>query len=111
MECQTKPHKADSPKMMDIREFRELGFLQEVNRLFFHQCGLALQIDIDGETGEERLAGVWDYREDLEGIVFTDLSDEVSRKKAEKVQVERDKHVDARIAMFGSSTQPIGDKR
>lgn len=62
--------KADEIKRMDIKEFRELGFLQEANRQFFHPLGLALETVVDEETGEERLGGVWDYRDDPEGIFF-----------------------------------------
>jgi len=64
----------DQPKRIDIKEFRELGFLQEVNRLFFHPRGLALEVIVDLETGQESLGGVWDYRDDPEGIFFGDGS-------------------------------------
>jgi hypothetical protein len=57
-------------KRMDIKEFREKGFLHEVNRQVLHPVGLAMEIIIDGETGEECLGGVWDYREDPEGIFY-----------------------------------------
>lgn len=59
-------------KRIDIKEFRERGYLQEANRLFFHPLGLALEIIIDEETGEEKLGGVWDSRDDPEGILFTE---------------------------------------
>jgi hypothetical protein len=58
-------------KHMSIKEFREKGFLQEANRLFFHPLGLALQVDIDS-SGNETLGGIWDYRDDPEGILFGD---------------------------------------
>ena len=57
-------------KRIDIKEFREQGFLQEVNRKFFHPLGLALEVIIDDDTGEEKLGGVWDYRDDPEGMFF-----------------------------------------
>ena len=56
-------------KRIDIKEFREKGFLQEANRKFFHPLGLALEIVIE-EDGSERLGGVWDYRDDPEGMFF-----------------------------------------
>ena len=59
-------------KRLDIKEFREKGFLQEANRLFFHPLGLALEIEIDDVTGIERLSSVWDYRDDPEGMLFGD---------------------------------------
>ena len=42
----------DVPQM-DLNEFLDAGYLQEVNRLFFHPLGLALaflQDDVDGTT-------------------------------------------------------------
>jgi len=51
-------------KRISIKEFREFGFLHEVNRVFFHPLGLALEVIIDRETGEERLGGIWDCRDD-----------------------------------------------
>lgn len=56
---------------MDIKEFREIGLLQEINRLVLHPIGLALEVEIF-EDGTERLGGIWDYREDPEGIIFDD---------------------------------------
>ncbi|KKN41195.1 hypothetical protein LCGC14_0725860 [marine sediment metagenome] len=57
-------------KRMDIKEFREQGFLFEANRKFFHPLGLALEIIINEEDNSEILGGVWDYRDDPEGIFF-----------------------------------------
>ena len=57
-------------KRIDIKEFREKGFLQEANRLFFHPLGLALEVIINEEDGSETLGGVWDYRDDPEGMFF-----------------------------------------
>lgn len=56
-------------KKMDIKEFREFGLLQEINRTFLHPLGLAIEIKIN-DDGSEELGGVWDYRDDPEGIVF-----------------------------------------
>ncbi len=58
-------------KKINIKEFREFGFLQEINRLFLHPLGLALEVQIDDVTSEESLGGIWDYREDPEGILFS----------------------------------------
>jgi hypothetical protein len=57
-------------KFMDPKEFRTFGYLQEINRQFLHPVGLALEIRIDEETGEETLGKIWDYRDDPEGIWF-----------------------------------------
>jgi hypothetical protein len=72
-------------KRIDIKEFRELGFLQEVNRQFFHPLGLALEVIIDDITKKETLGGIWDYREDPEGNFFANemLSEEKMRYVAD----------------------------
>jgi hypothetical protein len=75
-------------KYVDITEFREKGYLQEVNRRFFHPIGTALEISIfkwyEGflyhivsafkmlipGTRKEEITGVWDYRENPEGMYF-----------------------------------------
>jgi len=64
------------PKRIDIKEFRELGILHEINRLFLHPLGLALEVEIDDETGEEHLGGIWDCRDDPEGILYQKLNTE-----------------------------------
>lgn len=56
-------------KYMSIKEFQEGGFLMEVNRQVLHPLGLALEVNED-DDGEARLSGVWDYRDDPEGMVF-----------------------------------------
>ena len=56
-------------KHMDIKEFREQGFLQEANRLYFHPLGLALEVAINHD-GSESLGDIWDYRDDPEGMLF-----------------------------------------
>ena len=53
---------------MDLREFWEFGYLQEVNRMVLNPLGLALMVNVDDETGEVTLEGVWDQRDDPEGI-------------------------------------------
>ena len=54
---------------MAVVDFRDEGFLQEANRLFFHPRGLALSVVIES-GGSARLSGIWDCREDPDGIVF-----------------------------------------
>lgn len=66
-------------KKMDIREFREKGYLQELNRNFLHPLGLALEINIDS-GGKEILGGIWDYREDEEGIYYDIKNSNLERK-------------------------------
>jgi len=82
-------------KRIDIKEFRDRGYLQEANRLFFHPLGLALEAIIDQESGGIRLGGVWDNREDPEGRVFTDFDQE----KREMVAAEREAKREARARL------------
>ena len=56
-------------KRMDIKEFREMGLLAEINRVFLHPLGLALEVNTE-EDGTETLGGIWDYRDDPEGILY-----------------------------------------
>ena len=60
-------------KRMDIKAFRNRGYLQEANRLFFHPLGLALEVIVDEEDGSVKLGGIWDSRDDPEGIVFNEF--------------------------------------
>lgn len=66
-------------KRIDIKEFREKGYLQELNRRFLHPLGLALEILID-DSGNEKLGGVWDYREDKEGVIYDISNSNLERK-------------------------------
>jgi hypothetical protein len=92
------PGPDESIKTIDIKEFRELGFLQEVNRCFFHPLGLALSVKVN-EDGTEQLDSVWDYREDPEGITFG--TGMIDRSKMDYVFNELQKHSEHRAALFG----------
>jgi molecular chaperone GrpE len=71
-------------KKINIKEFREMGYLQELNRRFLHPLGLAMEISIN-ENGDEELSGVWDYRDDSEGIYYDiNNSDDVRKDKFKK---------------------------
>lgn len=89
-------------KYMDISEFREKGFLQEVNRIFLHPLGLALEVAIN-DDGTEELGGVWDYRDDPEGMVFGE--DMIDVEKVAVVEEERLRHGIARIELLGDVIQ------
>lgn len=100
----------DEIKRIDIKEFREFGFLQEANRLFFHPLGLALEIKIE-DDGAEKLGGIWDYRDNLGGITFADLSDSKDAEKARRVsELLADKSTE-RNKILGYIIQPIGNKQ
>lgn len=91
-------------KKLDISEFRQKGFLQEVNRRFFHPLGLALEVIIK-DDGTEQLGGIWDYRDDPEGIYFKPES--LSTEKSNYVTELMNSKMDKRIEMFGDIIQPV----
>jgi len=91
-------------KRMDIKEFREAGFLQEVNRQFFHPLGLALEVVIN-DDGTESLGGIWDYRDDPEGMLYGEQS--LNAKKAEYVSNLRKSKESTRRKLIGDVVQPI----
>jgi hypothetical protein len=57
-------------KRMDIKEFREMGLLAELNRAFLHPLGLAIEVIVE-DDGTEKLGGIWDYRDDPEGMLYS----------------------------------------
>jgi len=104
-------------KHMDIAEFRDDGYLQEANRLFFHPLGLALEIkrDSNDETGEKGpwfISGVWDVRDDPEGIKFDDeyIQSEEAAKKAQNIEKEMKTRSGPRTKGLGFMIQPLGDE-
>jgi hypothetical protein len=120
-------------KRMSIKDFQQLGFLQEANRQFFHPLGLALEVVVEecshcngqrpigvdhvppnclkcDNAGElVRLGGVWDFREDPEGIVF---GEDIDEDKIACVRAELEAHRPAREVLFGPGhvIQRPGDK-
>lgn len=94
-------------KVMSPSEFRAIGFLQEINRLFLHPRGLALEVVVG--DGPERLGRIWDYREDPEGVVFGgEPGSIISATKAEAVERQFQVHLPAREALLGRAVQAVG---
>ena len=98
-------------KRIDIKEFREKGYLQEVNRRFFHPLGLALEINQE-DDGTESLGGVWDYREDPEGIYYDIAFSDKQRKEKflknkEFIDDEFRKRNKIRKKILGFDIEPI----
>lgn len=82
-------------KRMNLNEFRNEGFLQEVNRLFFHPLGLALEVFVGEDGNVTSLGGIWDYRDDPEGMFFT--NDSLSEEKIDNVKKLRASKIMNRI--------------
>lgn len=101
-------------KVMDIAEFKEQGFLEEVNRQFFHPLGLALAVTVH-DDGAAELAYIIDSRDDSEGFIMgyngwpdPDAARADAKRHAEIVATERFKHADHRLKKFGWVVQPAG---
>lgn len=88
-------------KYMDIKEFVDGGYLQEVNRRFLHLLGLAIEVYVD-DDGNFALTGLVDFRDDAEGIVF----DSVDTEHVVSIQNQLDKKIEARQKAFGWFLQP-----
>lgn len=79
--------------LMDLTEFRDLGFLQEVNRCFFHPLGLALAVEVE-EHGPQAgkvidLYGIYDSRQDPEGWLYGDWPEDADLKVGNVAQGRR----------------------
>ena len=58
-------------KYMDLDELRSSGLLFHINKEILHPIGLALEVTVE-EDGSSRISGVWDARDDPEGITYVD---------------------------------------
>jgi hypothetical protein len=97
----------DRVKRIDIEEFRQVGYLQEVNRCFLHPLGLALEVITDDQGRAVSLGGVWDYRDDPEGMNFgPGMIDEA---KVDRIANEWDDKAAARQERLGYVVQPVED--
>ena len=96
-------------KRMSVEEFRNLGLLMEVNRLFLHPLGLCLEFKV-ADNGDMEFGKIQDYRDDPEGIKFeadTWFSADIVR--AEYVESLRKNMLPSREKMFNNEDgiQPI----
>jgi hypothetical protein len=74
-------------KYISPKEFAELGLLHEANRQFLHPLGLALEMSCDEDNPEDWwFSGVWDSREDPDGIVFDELDSNKQKKAADFIR-------------------------
>ena len=97
-------------KRMNLDEFRKEGYFQELNRLFLHPLGLALEVVINKDGEVESLGGIWDYRADPEGILFPDLTSHQVAYKAKHVKKLQKIKGRERKRRLGFVVQPIGNK-
>lgn len=87
---------------MSIAEFRELGYLQEVNRRLLHPLGLALEASLVDDA--EVIYSVWDCRDDPQGIIFGENT--ATGVRAERFDREWAERIDDRRNALGWMIQP-----
>jgi hypothetical protein len=101
-------------KKINIKEFREKGYLQELNRRFLHPLGLAMEVNIN-EDGTESLGGVWDYREDDNGISYDIQNSEPSRierfrSNKDFIEQELERRLKHRRMNIGFGFEPVDNE-
>jgi hypothetical protein len=101
----------DKHKYMSVKEFREKGYLQELNRRFLHPLGLALETSLE-KDGTERLGGIQDCRDDQEGIVFNTVEFSKEKKIAAwkkwcLIQDEMNRRATQRRRALGFFIEPV----
>lgn len=148
------PLDPETVKRMPVNEFRDDGYLQEVNRRFLHPLGLALEVtvvdapgyvftvaeegletlrrlavaardaelldveDLDAldallagaehhDAGVGWLSGIWDCRDDPEGIAFAGEYLDHAKEKASEISRRWHLREPARHALLGYMVQPL----
>ena len=95
---------------MSSQVFRDMGFLQELNRNFLHPLGLALAL-VPGKDQPDGsfLVQIWDERGDPEGWFFSpdELEGDEALQKMENVAELREGKAATRIAVEGSVVQSL----
>lgn len=99
-------------KYIDATEFREKGYLFEVNRQFLHPLGLALVTKFD-EEGNESIGGIWDYRDDPEGMLYGEslMNSQAAKDKAQYINEKWEEKSKYREEKYGFTVQPLGDNK
>lgn len=97
--------KLNKVECMDPKEFREKGFLQELNRQFLYPLGLAIEMNI--VNGVETLGRIWDYRNDPEGLLYPEEVGEAEefKGKMKNVKVLKEARVRTRQQLLGFVVQ------
>jgi hypothetical protein len=93
-------------KRMTVAEFRASGLLQEVNRRLLHPLGLALE-STTNEDGTESIHGLWDHRDDPEGIRYVGIT---MADRAAAFDARWNERLGARVNALGYMVQPPVDE-
>ena len=96
---------------INLQEFMEGGYLQELNREFLHPLGLAMSViieeDDDGNIENVEFGGIVDHRDDSEGMLFAE--DMIERDKTDKVSGEFAEKAENRMDKYGFIIQSPDD--
>jgi len=94
-------------KALKASEFQDKGYLQEVNRQFFHPLGLALALvgEVGGIESDAIQIIVIDSREDAEGFYFDE--ELLDPQKAREVAWQHVNRREAREKALGYWIQPV----
>lgn len=99
-------------KRITPKEFRDQGYLQDVNRRYFHPLGMALEVIID-DDGKVEFGGVWDFRDDPEGIMFHHedwTREKVDVDRSIEIKADRANKRAARLKNLGYVIQPLPEE-
>ncbi len=94
-------------KYLPLDEFVSSGLLQEINRRLLHPMGLALEVTAEADGKICSISGIWDIRDDPEGIAFGDGGPDP--EKARNVNLMFESKIEARVKNLGYHIQPAGD--
>lgn len=94
---------ADEQKYMSVQEFREAGYLQELNRRFLHPLGLAIEVVVQANN-QEYFGRIWDDRDDPEGLMYG--PDTMEAEKAVRIENELVERFATRKEKLGFDIQP-----
>lgn len=94
---------------MSLREFLDEGYLQEVNRRFFHPLGLALSVKVD-DDGHVSLHNIWDGRDDPEGFTFEGWTP-ADQVRGEVIEARLQHGLTVRQEHLGFGIQPLEGTR
>jgi hypothetical protein len=111
-EPSSAPAVVETVPRVRLAEFIKVGYLQEVNRQFFHPLGLSLAID--GGTNDVIFrAHVSDHRESEIGPTFGEgeLATPLAATRAARIQSEHSKRSATRLKKLGFSIQPVVSER
>jgi hypothetical protein len=98
----------DEIRYLPLSTFVDEGYLQEVNRQFFHPLGLQLCADTDFESGNVTGFQIMDCRDEVNSVWYMFEADEFEhRRKYLNVAKEWKTRSDRREAELGYMVEPV----